>query len=157
MDRDLFLVDLKKVLKKHRVWPSGSLRLRELNGSWDEKTADALITESNGYPPYKDTSGPFINFSIIPIEIVGNCKSSKVNTVIIDKDVLLKDGIVSPLDGKTAFHNRREWGEHLKANGCVEYGNDMNNHKAPTEVRGDFDCRKELAQATHQVMDKYGH
>lgn len=74
-----------------------------------------------------------------------------------DKDVLLRNGVISPLDGKTAFHNRREWAEHLKLNNCVEIGNDFNNAKPRTEIRGDFDCRKELAQVTHQVMEKYGH
>lgn len=74
-----------------------------------------------------------------------------------DKDILLKDGVVSPLDGKTAFHNRHDWADHLKRNDCVEIGNDFNNSKPRTEIRGDFDCRKELSQATHQVMEKYGH
>lgn len=82
-------------------------------------------------------------------------KSGKVT--IQDRDKLLANGILSPLDGKTAFHNRRDWADHLKRNNCVEYGNDMNNHKAPTEVRGDFDCRKELSEATYQVMEKHGH
>lgn len=157
MDRDLLLTDLKKVFKKHKAWPSGSLKLRELNGEWDEKTAECIITDEHGVFPYKDTSGPFIDFTIIPVEKVSNFTGRKVNTTIMDKDKLLANGIISPLDGKTAFSNRRDWGEHLKANGCVEYGNDLNNHKAPTEIRGDFDCRKELSQATHQVMEKYGN
>lgn len=157
MDRDLFLNDLKKVFKKHKVWPSGSVKLREIGSEWDEKTAEVIISDEHGVFPYKDKSGPFIDFSIIPVEKANNFSGAKVKTIIMDKDKLLADGILSPLDQKSAFHNRREWAEHLKANNCVEYGNDLNNHKAPTEVRGDFDCRKELAQATHQIMDKYGH
>lgn len=82
---------------------------------------------------------------------------SKFNITISDRDVLLKNGVTSPIDPKQAFTNRREWAEHLKRNDCVEIGNDYNNAKPPTEIKGDFNCRKELSQATHQVMEKYGH
>lgn len=82
-------------------------------------------------------------------------KHSGVTVIMTDK--LLENGVVSPLDGKTAFHNRRTWKEHLKANGCVEIGNDYNNLKKKTEIQGDFDCRKELSQAVNQVAEKYGH
>lgn len=75
------------------------------------------------------------------------------NLCIIDKDKLLKDGVVSPLDQKTYFTNRKAWGEHLKANGCVEIGNDYNNStRKKREIKGDFDCRRELAHATQQVL-----
>lgn len=83
---------------------------------------------------------------------------TKGSIIIQDRDALLKDGIVSPLDGKTAFHNRRDWANHLKANDCVEVGNDFNNSaQKKKEIKGDFDCRNELGHATYQVMDKYGH
>lgn len=85
-------------------------------------------------------------------------ETSKVKTVIMDKDRLLRDGVLSPLDQKSTFHNRQAWGEHLKANDCVEVGNDLNNAtQKKREIRGDFDCRAELTQATQQVMEKYGH
>lgn len=81
-----------------------------------------------------------------------------VNTILQDRDILLKDGILSPLDQKTAFHNRRDWNEHLKRNGCVEIGNDYNNStQKKSEIKGDFNCRQELGKATYQVMEKYGH
>lgn len=83
---------------------------------------------------------------------------SKGRMVIQDKDILLKNGVISPLDGKTAFHNRKDWANHLKANGCVEIGNDFNNStKKQKEIVGDFDCRNELGKATYQVMEKYGN
>lgn len=156
MNRDLFILDLQKVFKKHRVWLSGVVKIRDLK-KFDEATASCLIREENGLYPYKDVSGPFLGFYINPIEEEVKFDSKKVKTVIMDKDKLLANGVVSPLDQKSSFTNRQSWGEHLKANGCVEYGNDLNNHKAPTEVRGDFDCRKELTEATHQVMGKHGH
>lgn len=156
MNRDNLLNDLKRIFKKHGVWPSGSLKLREFKNGWDGKTADCIVADENGAFPYKDTDGPFINFSIIPVEIAPSFVAKKVNTVLMDKDALLANGIKSPLT-QESFTNRKAWAEHLKANGCVEIGNDFNNAKMRTEVRGDFDCRKELSQATHQVMDKYGH
>lgn len=77
---------------------------------------------------------------------------------LMDKDKLLANGILSPLDQKTAFHNRKDWGEHLKRNGCVEIGNDLNKAtEKKREIKGDFDCRAELGKVTHQVMEKYGH
>lgn len=81
----------------------------------------------------------------------------KSKITVMDHDILLKDGVKSPLDQKTYFTNRQRWKDHLKANGCVEIGNDFNDAKPRTEVRGDFDCRKELSQAVYQVMEKHGH
>jgi hypothetical protein len=158
MNSDAFLKDLTEVLKKHKVWPSGSIKLRELNGEWDEKTANCIITASAGNRPYIDISGPFINFSIIPVESKITSANRKVTTVIMDKDKLLANGVLSPLDMKTAFHNRRDYAEHLKANGCVEIGNDFNKStEKKREIVGDFDCRSELAQAVNQAQDKYGN
>ena len=82
----------------------------------------------------------------------------KINTTIMDKDKLLANGIISPLDMKTAFHNRRDYADHLKRNGCVEIGNDFNKStEKKREIKGDFDVRAELSEATHRVMEKYGH
>lgn len=72
---------------------------------------------------------------------------------IVDRDVLLKDGVLSPIDQKTAFHNRKDWNDHLKRNNCVELGNDR---QPKRELQGNFNCRKELAQATRQVLEKQG-
>lgn len=85
-------------------------------------------------------------------------KLSVSNITIMDADKLLKDGVLSPLDMKTAFTNRRDYADHLKRNGCVEIGNDFNNSaNKKREIKGDFDCRNDLAQATHQIAEKYGH
>lgn len=83
---------------------------------------------------------------------------SEAKMSILDKDKLLANGVLSPLDMKTAFHNRRDYADHLKRNGCVEIGNDFNNStKKDREIKGDFDVRAELAKTTHEVMDKYGY
>lgn len=83
-------------------------------------------------------------------------KKSKIS--IMDKDKLLANGVLSPLDMKTAFHNRVDYADHLKRNGCVEVGNDFNKStEKKREIKGDFDVRAELSKVTHQVMDKYGH
>jgi len=82
---------------------------------------------------------------------------SNAPVTISMRDKLLENGVISPLDGKTAFHNRHSWAEHLKKNGCVEIGNDFNNAtQKKREIKGDFDCRDELGRATYQIAEKYG-
>lgn len=156
MNRDTFLSDIKKVLKKHNVWLSGTLKIRTVGEEWDAATASAHIADIYEFPPYRDTSGPFIHLEIEHKQLESQYVKNAVKTVIYDKDKLLAEGVPSPIT-KESFHNRREWNNHLKQHGCVEIGNDFNNAKMREEVRGDFDCRKELAQATHQIMEKYGN
>ena len=157
MNRDIFLDELTALLNKHNAWLSGSVKIREIGG-WDASSATVEISETDGFPPYIDTSATFLKFNISPVEFITDFKADKSYVQIVDRDKLLSDGVLSPLDQKTAFHNRRDWGEHLKANGCVEIGNDFNKStEKKREIKGDFDCRKELAQATHQVMEKHGH
>lgn len=113
--------------------------------------------------PFKDLSAAERSSAFSVSDRIAEWNRSQPSNVsgkigILDKDKLLANGVVSPLDGKTAFHNRREWANHLKANGCVEIGNDFNNStKKKREIHGDFDCREELGKATYQVMEKYGH
>lgn len=86
-------------------------------------------------------------------QLSGNIKIS-----LLDKDKLLTNGVVSPLDQKSVFHNRADWGDHLKRNGCVEIGNDYGDStKKKREIKGDFDCRDALGQAVQQVGEKYGY
>lgn len=74
--------------------------------------------------------------------------------LIQDKDVLLKDGVISPIEGK-AYHNRREWNDHLKRHGVREIGNDFNNaHEKPRELKGDYNVRPALAEAIKEVLTK---
>jgi len=57
-----------------------------------------------------------------------------------------KTGTMPVIEGRVAHR------EFLKRNGYVEVGNDM--PKPKTEVRGDFNLRKELTEATKQVLAK---
>lgn len=77
---------------------------------------------------------------------------------IVDGDKLLANGVLSPIDQKTVFHNRKDWAEHLKRHNCIEFGNDFNKStEKMREIKGDFDCREQLTKATHQIAEKYGH
>ena len=43
---------------------------------------------------------------------------------IVNRDAPFEDGIASPADGRR-YRSRRDWDEHLRANGMVEIGNDV--------------------------------
>lgn len=96
----------------------------------------------------KDRCGPFIECEVSKKPTFLPVKSNKINTAIVDKDVLLKDGVKSTVDGKM-YGNRREWNDHLKRNGCVEIGNDYNNH-TPKPNNADHNVRGELINAMKQ-------
>lgn len=67
---------------------------------------------------------------------------------IVDKDILLKEGVRSTVDNKI-YGNRRVWNEHLKRHGCVEIGNDYNN-KTPKPNNADHNVRADLINAMKQ-------
>lgn len=158
MNRDAFTGDLDVLLKKHRIWLSGTLKIRSLDNDWDETTSRCSIVDEDGAFPYKDTDGPFLALTVLQKPRENTFSARNINVTIMDKDKLLANGVLSPLDMKTAFHNRRDYAEHLKVNGCVEIGNDFNKStEKKREIKGDFDCRNELAKATHKVMEKYGN
>lgn len=155
IENTTFLSDLEKVLKKHGVWLSGVIRLKDMTPDWDKKTASSKLIDIADYGHAMDKTGPFIKFSVSQVEKPSMYKAVAVRTVLMDKDKLLAEGVKSPIT-KQSFSNRRDWNNHLKANGCVEIGNDFNNaHQKPIPLKGDFDCTKELSEATHQVMEKY--
>jgi hypothetical protein len=156
----LFTRDLQKLMQKHGCYLLGNLSVTT-GDHLDYTTLSCEIAEyimiPTGMHMVKDTSGPFIVIDADRKEIAPSFyQGNKSHVSIMDKDRLLANGIVSPID-QTVFHNRREWANHLKSHDCVEFGNDLNNAKAPTEMRGDFNCREELGKATYQIMEKYGH
>lgn len=67
---------------------------------------------------------------------------------IVDRDVLLTEGVRSTVDNKI-YGNRREWNDHLKKHGCVEIGNDYNS-KTPKPNNADHNVRAELINAMKQ-------
>lgn len=72
---------------------------------------------------------------------------------IWDKGVSFKDGPVFSHADKKRYSNRQDWDNHLKQHGCVEVGNDKGYLKEKKrEIQGDFNCRKELTEATRQVL-----
>lgn len=50
--------------------------------------------------------------------------------------------------------SRSEHRDYLRRNGYVEVGNEMPKSK-PRSIEGDFDVRKELTKAVHEVLPKY--
>ena len=58
-----------------------------------------------------------------------------------------KTGTVPVIEGRSQHR------EYLKRNGYSEVGNDM--PTAPRELKGDFNLRKELTDATRQVLAKH--
>lgn len=67
---------------------------------------------------------------------------------IVDRDVLLKDGVRSTVDNKM-YSNRMKWNDHLKRHGCVEIGNDYNN-KTPRPSNSDHNVRADLINVMKQ-------
>jgi hypothetical protein len=138
---------LGKLCQKHGVFPSGSLRLRS-GEKLDEKTFKIEMVDVLDYGHAKDSFGPFLTLNIQEVEAqpVVSTKRSKVQ--IVDKDILLRNGVKSQADGNV-YGNRREYNDHLKRHDMVEVG-DQAPTEASKEIRGDFDCRKELHDAIKQ-------
>lgn len=62
--------------------------------------------------------------------------------------------IFSHADGKR-YSNRHSWEDHLKATNCFEVGNEYNKKDiSQRKLRGNFNPRKELSQATHEVLNR---
>lgn len=78
----------------------------------------------------------------------------RVRMSVGNRDVCFGDPVKSVVDG-THHTSRQRYNEHLKANGCVEIGNDSGYGKPKKrEIQGDFNVRKELAEATREVLSK---
>lgn len=144
-----FIDDLHRLCVKYDVFPVGNLRIRQGN-EWDKKSFEIKSVNELNYGYAKDKGGPFILMNVNQIEIIQKFNVKKVNTVIQDKDVLLRDGVKSQVDGKM-YTRRADYNDHLKRHDMVEVG-DQAPTKAPKEIRGDFDCKKELHEAIKQHM-----
>jgi hypothetical protein len=74
---------------------------------------------------------------------------------IINRDKPLtnnRDGATrSTIDGKM-YDSRSKWDEHLKKSGCRQI--EKGEGEKPRELAGDFNCRKALTEATHEVLRK---
>lgn len=96
--------------------------------SWDKR--NKLVIEKNKSHKWTLTYAPMI---------ISDTIGTRTNT----------DGVLNPATGKK-YDSKSEYYRDTKAAGCEIMGND-----APTEskreMRGNFDCRRELAQAIDQT------
>lgn len=75
----------------------------------------------------------------------------KIRMTIQDADICFKNPVKSMIDG-SVHYNRKQYNTHLKDHGCIEIGNEA--PKERTEVRGDFDIKKDLVASTKKVLSK---
>lgn len=138
-----FTKELSKLCTKHSVMLEGKLRIldqaRFISDSQKIEFQNVIYWGS-----VPDHMGPFVvmNATLRPYDsIVVKSKAAHV----FDRDMLLKEGVMCPADGKT-YTNRKEWNDTLKAHDMVEMGD-----QAPTtanqDIRGDFNVQKELREA----------
>jgi hypothetical protein len=60
---------------------------------------------------------------------------------------------IGMVDGKP-IGGRAQHREYLKRHDCVEIGNETKHLTQPKEIKGDFNVRKELTEATRQVLGR---
>lgn len=91
-------------------------------------------------------------------EIVQEYKSapSKYSIVNVISDDLGTKGVRNPVDGKV-YDSKSAYHKSVRAAGCQVVGNEPIPAKK-REIRGDFDCRREVAQAIERtgLMEKMG-
>ena len=78
-------------------------------------------------------------------------KPSDFKINIRDKEVSFKEGSVFSHADQKHYSNRKDWDNHLKQHGCIEVGNEKPKERKRA-IQGDFNCRKELTEATRQVL-----
>lgn len=107
------------------------------------------IKDYNDDPQTRDC--PQCGNAMGEIMYLGN--SNGAGFYVISDDLGTK-GVFNPANGKT-YDSKSEYGKSVKAAGMEIVGNDAPT-TTRTEVRGDFDCRKDIAQAIEQTgaMDK---
>lgn len=76
-----------------------------------------------------------------------------VSMTVGNREMCFSDPVKSMIDGKY-YNNRKDYQNHLKQHGCVEVGNEYNGKTPKRELRGDFNVRKELTEATREVLSR---
>jgi hypothetical protein len=142
-----FTEKLRKLCNKHNVLLSGKIRILDKERFIDGQNIEFTETIVDGITT--DRTGPFIILTAQekPHEGVGEASKAPM---IFDKDMLLKDGVMCPADGKR-YTTRKEWNDTLKARGFIEVG-DQAKAERSKEVRGDFNVAKELKDAVQQHL-----
>lgn len=138
-----FTEKLSKLCAKHGVMLEGKLRIlnpdRFVPNSQKIEFQEVIYWDRS-----PDRMGPFIvlDAEFKPHESV-MIKSKAAH--VFDRDMLLKDGVKCPVDGKT-YTSRKKWNDTLKAHEMVEMGD-----QAPTtsnqDIKGDFNVQSELREA----------
>lgn len=144
-----FINEVRSLCESHGLFLDGKLRVRQ-GKEWDGDTFSITHKDEIDYGYAKDSTGPFICFSINKLTKLTDFEGKKVNMQIVDKDKLLRDGVKSMADGKI-YGNRHEYNEHLKRNGFIEVG-DQAPTKPNREVRGDFEVRGALKDALQKHL-----
>ncbi len=81
--------------------------------------------------------------------------NKKIAAQIADKDISFKKDHVFSHADQQYYPNRQAWENHLKANNCFEVGNEYNKKDIrDRKIRGNFNCHKELTEATKQVLGR---
>ena len=131
--------DIVKIIPKEDVEWVATLRIpyNSTNGEWVKKHAiDALILEAID-------SG-----KLTPIKYSASYKAAP--NIMTDYIAGAGGALRSQADGKM-YDSKSAYRKSLKAHGMVEMGNDAPT-KGRDEIRGDFDCSKELKQALEQHL-----
>jgi hypothetical protein len=149
-----FLDEIREICTRRNILIGGKLRILDAE-RYVPNTQETKFVEVIEDGLTRDRTGPFIFLSaeLKPAEITSFGKS-KYNTALlnVDKDKLLKDGVKSSIDG-SIHTNRKTYGDHLKAHGCREVGNDYNNAQAKFVSNHEFDD-KGLYEATARAVDE---
>lgn len=151
-----FTKEFRQLCEKHKVLLAG--RLNILNQErYIENSHSIEYKEIIEYGLITDRTGPFLILSgqLKPNKPIIFSKGKAV--IIIDKDKPLAAGVVNPLDGQK-YDTRHKWDETLKQNGCHQAETSAPDNRAvkPEDMKGDFNCRKELTLATREVLEKQG-
>lgn len=77
----------------------------------------------------------------------------KVRMTVSNRDISFGDPVKSMIDGKH-YSNKTDYSNHLKQHGCHEVGNDPIVEKKEKNLRGDFNVREAVAEATNHVLSK---
>lgn len=154
MERNIkdFTNALSELCKKHSVYLGGKLRILDMDRY--EPVPDIIMLETMVDGIITDRTGPFLLLSCpFKPQKANNLNIKTGNHLIIDKDKALNGGVVNPLDGKK-YDTRHKWDETLKRHNCHQADTSMPTKKE--ELKGNYNARKELTEATREVLSKRG-
>ncbi len=138
-----FTEKLCKLCEKHNVVISGTLWIRK-DDNYEPNQLIEFMPKNSEHAI--DSIKVYRELKAVPLIEFKPGKSAYV----YDADAIMGDGIKSMADGKR-YTSRRDYSASLRARGYIEMGDQAPN-KANTEIRGDFNVKKELHQAIQQHL-----